>query len=346
MCGRVARTLCGAAVAAATIAALGLAATGPAGAATGGRTAIARHKTSFAPSAPQLASNANCPLHTVTVLADDDAQSPSDNCGIAGYAGTGRDFRFAQALVTVPDHPGAVLPTAPNGPDPELYVALDDSTTISGGVVTPHANYDFARVGIAPCPVTGAITTVVIAPNAGVTDCTGVTGNTSGWVAFSAFATPGSPPSVTVYGISSAVMGDGIAVNAFFNQAGNTVRTVITLPAGTTFNNTYPVTGPVYTQAQALADWTIDHASSPATLAAPATPPAKVRDAQFFQGRFTTLSGQMGTFSGPWTLYAWEATSNGHLPPSGTLIAQPSYLWNDGQGFGWGDAFGVWRFPF
>ena len=43
-----------------------------------------------------------------------------------------------------------------------------------------------------------------------------------------------------------------------------------------------------------------------------------------------------------------EATSNGTLPPTGTLIGQPSFLWNDGSGFhGMGDdAFGVWRFPF
>jgi hypothetical protein len=73
-----------------------------------------------------------------------------------------------------------------------------------------------------------------------------------------------------------------------------------------------------------------------------------VRDTQFFQGRFTTANGQQGTFAGPWTLNAYEATSNGTLPPTGSLIAQPSYLWNDQHGLnGLGqDAFGVWRFPF
>ena len=73
-----------------------------------------------------------------------------------------------------------------------------------------------------------------------------------------------------------------------------------------------------------------------------------MRDTQFFQGRFTTANGSQGTFNGPWTLTAVDGTSNGNLPPSGTLISQPSYLWNDGNGFnGMGeDAFGVWRFPF
>jgi hypothetical protein len=73
----------------------------------------------------------------------------------------------------------------------------------------------------------------------------------------------------------------------------------------------------------------------------------KVRDTQFFQGRFTTSTGARGTFKGPWTLTAVDATSDGSLPPGGTLIAQPSYLWNDGSGLGGfgDDAFGVWRFP-
>jgi hypothetical protein len=33
---------------------------------------------------------------------------------------------------------------------------------------------------------------------------------------------------------------------------------------------------------------------------------------------------------------------------AGTLVVQPSYLWNDGTNFhgDFGDAFGVWRFPF
>ena len=119
------------------------------------------------------------------------------------------------------------------------------------------------------------------------------------------------------------------------------------MPDGTTYNNTLPVTGPVYTRAQALADGNtaVENGS---TLPAPAVPSSKTRDSQFFQGRFTTVSGAAGTFAGPWTLNALEVTSNATLPPTGTLITQPSYLWNDQKGFnGLGqDAFGVWRFPF
>jgi hypothetical protein len=62
-------------------------------------------------------------------------------------------------------------------------------------------------------------------------------------------------------------------------------------------SKTLTVSGPVYTSAQALADWTAAAQPAPAV-------------------------------------------------PAATLIAQPSYLWNDGRGTGSGDAFGVWRYPF
>jgi hypothetical protein len=125
------------------------------------------------------------------------------------------------------------------------------------------------------------------------------------------------------------------------------VHTVVQLPDGTTYNNTYPVTGPVYTRAQALADWTTT-VENGGDQPLPPVPASKGRDAQFFQGRFTTVGGKQGTFAGPWTLNPVEVTSNGTLPPVGTLIEQPSYLWNDKNGVnGLGqDAFGIWHFPF
>jgi hypothetical protein len=122
------------------------------------------------------------------------------------------------------------------------------------------------------------------------------------------------------------------------------VHTVITLPDGSTFNNTFPDRGAVYPRAQAVADWT-----TALTKPQPVVPsPDKVRDRQFLEGRFTTLNGQRGTFAGPWALNAFEGTGNDALPPAGTLVVQPSYLWNDGTNFHgmFGDAFGVWRFPF
>ncbi len=322
----VTKALFTAAAAGVTLVSLGLAAAGPAAAAGHGATA-------FTPSGgTPIPTNANCPVTPpVAPPRTFGPPAPGTNCARAGYQASGRDFRFAQALITVPDHPGSIS-TA----DPVLYVALDNSGT---------STYQYTRVGIAPCPQ--GVSNVFIVPLGSVTCPTTVEGNTSNWVAFAATSDAGGPPAVTVQPLSNAVMGDGILVSAYLVPTGNAVQTVIQLPDGTTFNNTFPVTGPVYTRAQALADWTTA-AENGASKPQPAVPTSKVRDSQFFQGRFTTTSGQQGTFAGPWTLNALEATSNGTLPPTGTLLAQPSSLWNDQHGFnGLGqDAFGVWRFPF
>jgi hypothetical protein len=194
-----------------------------------------------------------------------------------------------------------------------MYVALDDSSS----------NNDFARVGIQPDP-----------------------DGDGSWQAFYDIEEPGAPGVFATATLSSALAGDGVAVSAYFNQSGNSVHVLVSVPStgGTLLNNTVSVTGPVYTDAQALADWTV--AAGNATPA-PAVPSAKIRVTQFFQGRFTTLSGAQGTFKGPWTLAAVDATTNGSLEPTGTLIGQPSFLWNDGNSYkGLGnDAFGAWLFP-
>jgi hypothetical protein len=316
---RITRALFTAAAAGATITTLGVAAASPAGAANTGVKA-------FTPNGTIVGTNANCTLSTPPV--------PSDNCGKAGYMATGRTFRFAQALINVPNHVGN-SEEATTPADPTLYVALDNSGT---------STWQFTRVGIAPCSdPDDFVVPGVTFTTAGVAACPA-----SGWVVFAATADAGAAPTVVGHPLASAFMGDGILVNAFLVPTGNSVHTTITLPNGTTFNNTVAITGPVYTNAQATADWTTAIESG-ATAPEPAVPsPDKVRDTQFFQGRFTTSSGAQGTFNGPWTLKAWEATSNGALPPTGTLIGQPSFLWNDGNGFnGQGaDAFGIWRFPF
>jgi hypothetical protein len=314
---RITRTLFTAAAAGVTITTLGFAAASPAGAAS-------HHVKPFTPSGTLVGTDANCSLTNITL--------PSDNCGKAGYMATGRTFRFAQALITVPNHLGSIVSPA----DPTLYVALDNSGTNT---------WQYTRVGIAPCPA--AAVGIFIVPGTAVTCPTVVAGNTANWVVFTATADAGGPPVVTIHPLANAFMGDGILVNVYLAPTGNSVATTITLPNGTTYNNTFPITGPTYTNAQATADWTTAIENG-AAAPEPAVPAAKIRDAQFFQGRFTTSNGSQGTFNGPWTLNAWEATSNGTLPPTGTLIGQPSYLWNDGNGFaGKGDdAFGVWRFPF
>jgi len=270
---------------------------------------------------------------------------PTRGCAMAGYQASGRDFRYAQAVITVPGHQGTVtvcppiascvLAARPRAPqrgasrpaplpdtgeaDPQIYVALDDSST---------GTAQFARVGVQPC--TG-----------------GAPCGSSGWEAFaevrSGTQPPSSPP-LFLFPIAAADEGDGVFVSVYSGPAGHSVHTVITLPDGSTFNNTFPDRGAVYPRAQAVADWT-----TATTKPQPVAPsPDKVRDTQFLEGRFTTLNGQQGTFAGPWSLNALEGTTNAALPPDGTLVVQPSYLWNDGTNFRglFGDAFGVWRFPF
>jgi hypothetical protein len=310
MRNRITRALFTAAAAGATITTLGFAVASPAGAATAGKY--------FTPSGgPQYTTDANCTVTSVT------GTYTTSDCGKAGYVASGRDFRYAQAVITVPDHTGSVTT------DPALYVALDASA----------ANNDFARVGVEPC-TTGIGGTCPV-------------GDTSGWEAFVDIDEPGTSGYSAFASLSAATEGDGVFVSVYFNQAGNSVHVVVTPPSGTVINDTYSVNGPVYTDAQALADWT-----TATTKPAPAPPSSdKVRDTQFLQGRFTTLNGQQGTFYGPWALNAVEATSNGQCPPNsdcigttgtGTLIAQPSYLWTDNSSLNgmFGDAFGIWRYPF
>ena len=244
--------------------------------------------------------------------------APLEGCAEAGYQASGRDFRYAQAVIMVPDHQGVPAATPPAEADPRIYVALDDST--AGSPV-------YARAGIRPC--TGA------AP------C-----STTGWEAYATVFYGATPPTTPPNNISVTPVqaGDSVFVSVYLSPTGQSVHTVVTLPDGSTFNNTLPAPGAVYPRAQAVADWTA------ATGKPQPVPPASgtVRDAQLLEGRFTTLSGQQGTFAGPWTLNAFEGTTTGALPPSGALVVQPSYLWNDGTNFHgmFGDAFGIWRFPF
>ena len=74
-------------------------------------------------------------------------------------------------------------------------------------------------------------------------------------------------------------------------------------------------------------------------------PDTDIRITQFFRGAFTTANGQRGTFAGSWTLNLVIITSQGDPPPGNQLQVEPAFLWNDGMGNGWGDAFGVWWRP-
>ena len=290
MRGRIIRTLCAAAAASAA-SALGCAAAG---------------------ASPAVQALSGGPPEYTCAPLSDTASPPCE----AGYEADGRDFRYARAIITVPNHIGLVAS------DPMLYVALDDTSATA---------YDFARVGVEP-----VCTTV----SGGF--CTAPSGHASGWEAFAQVREPnGVLPLNVAVPLATSVMGDGVFVSVYFDQVGNSIHVVATPPAGVAINQTQAVTGPLYTRAQALADW------APATTKPAPVPPGvvKIRDSQFLQGGFTTLSGTRGRFSGAWTLNSVEATTNGSLPPAGTLIAQPSYLWSDTSGVV-GDAFGVWRYPF
>jgi hypothetical protein len=229
-------------------------------------------------------------------------------CARSGYQASRRDFRFAQAVIAVPTTNGAFG-------SPQFYIGLNDGT--EGPTSEPNG---WAHAGIEPCPVR-----VGTCPN--------------GWEGFYEVeenGTPGVSVSVPLPGVAG---GDGVFFSIYFNSVGNAVRFVVTLPDGTTTAQTVAVNGSIYTAAVAVADWT-DFGLGPDA------PVANTRLTQFFQGRFTTLSGQQGTFNGPWTLNPVEATSNGLAPPSGTLISAPSFLWTDAKSFMGltADAFGVWLY--
>ncbi len=307
----VTRTLLAAAAAGVTVTTLSFSA-GAAGAAS---TANAPQAGSTIVNSPSggtpIYTDANCPLLNIggpdanaPALSDAPA-APQPSCITSGYQASGRDFRFAQALIVVPTSRGLISTS------PSFYVGLSASAT------------EYARAGIVPCGVN-----IVTCPN--------------GWRGLFQVEEPGAPPITQIMNFSAAVpAGSGVLVSIYFNQAGNAVRFSVTLPDGSIVGKTFGVHGPVYTSAVAAADWTLTR-----TRPQPARPVANTRWTQFLQGRFTTLSGQAGTFAGPWTLNPVEVSSNGLAPPDGTLISAPSYLWTDGNSVNGlpGDAFGVWLY--
>jgi hypothetical protein len=166
-----------------TITTLGLSA-GPAGA------AVHRAATS-GPSAPVVVSNADCTPSTPPV--------PADNCPLAGYVASGRDFRYAQALITVPNF--AVTTTAIQQLPltvgaPQIYVALDASTS---------ATYSFVRAGISLC---AGSQSPVGNPQAG--DGQPCPPSSSGWVAYAEDMRNGTAVDTQFVPISAAALGDRV----------------------------------------------------------------------------------------------------------------------------------------
>jgi hypothetical protein len=263
---------------------------------------------------------------------------PSDNCARAGYQASGRDFRYAAASIVVPAHNGININASGVVGDATMYVALDDSGDV----------YDYARVGIRPClPTTGVpqCPTVAQAPL-----------NASGWQVFATVAVNGAVTTPFTAAIPVAAEGYGVSVSAYLLPSSNWVRFVIKTPtttstsggvtsttSGQTYNRSFAVTGPAYTDVQAVADWSTDAAAG--FLISPVQPvlasaPVTAYD-QFFQGRLTTWSGTKGTFNGKWTVNAFKGTLAGAAPAGANVVTAPSYLWSNDKGFS-NDAFGVW----
>ena len=233
---------------------------------------------------------------------------PAQGCAMAGYQASGRDFRYAQAVITVPDHQG-VVSACPPGADceagpPQLRTPAARS---ADGPVPAEAD---PQIYVRPGQTPGSTGRQPVRPGRGAAlhrrrplrqqRVGGVrAGRGRGQRATK------RDPAAVLSPIAAADEGDGVFVSVYLEPAGQSVHTVITLPDGSTFNNTFAVTGRGLPRAQAVADWTT--ATVKPQPVAPS--PAKVRDAQFLEGRFTTLNGQQGTFAGPWALNAFEGTA-------------------------------------
>jgi hypothetical protein len=313
---RINRTLLTATAASASVITLGFMATGAVGAATT-TTGLASGTSSVTP----IVTDTTCTPTTSPGL-------PTDGCARAGYQASGRFFRYAAASIVVPAHTGMTTS------DASMYVALDDSGDV----------YDYARVGIKPV-CTAATSGVCTAPSAGI----------SGWQVFDSTVVNGGTPATFSAALPVGAEGLGISVSAYLLPSGNWVRFVITTPTttsvsggvttttpGKTYNRSFAVGGPVYTTAQAVADWTGTGTSAITLPAQPALASANTSAYdQFFQGRLTTWSGTKGTFNGKWTVTPIEATLGGAAPLGANVVASPSYLWSNDKGFK-SDAFGVW----
>jgi hypothetical protein len=275
---------------------------------------------------------------------------PSDNCARAGWQASGRDFRYAAASIVVPARTG--IPKNATGGvvgDATMYVALDDSGDV----------YDYARVGIKPCPtvnITGTGTPDATCPESPSGTTGGTVVDASGWAVFATVAVNGTVTAPFTAAIPVAAEGYGVSVSAYLLPSGNWARFVIKTPtttstsggvtsttSGQTYNRSFAVTGPAYTDVQAVADWSTDAATG--FLISPVQPvlasaPVTAYD-QFFQGRLTTWSGTKGTFNGKWTVNAFKGTLAGAAPAGANVVTAPSYLWSNDKGFS-NDAFGVW----
>ncbi|HEV3293581.1 MAG TPA: hypothetical protein VG123_31770 [Streptosporangiaceae bacterium] len=247
--------------------------------------------------------------------------------GCAGYVGSHRNFRYAQAIIRLPQtnviNPGTSL--AASDAAPTLYVGLtsDDAMAAAGFMTCANFRTQFGVPGSGPC-------SGIIAPLIWVA---------VGWTALN----NGASVSAEAIGLSGVSPGDGVEFQVFY-PAGGAAHFTITKPVAGATSFQLPSSGTfnaVFDHAVALVDYS---GSVPDLAPGPAPGPVDLRITQFQKGGWTTVSGTKGTFSGAggkWTLTPAVLTSNGVAPPGGTIQVEPGTLWNDGLG-GAGDAFGVW----
>jgi hypothetical protein len=339
---RITRALTVAAAAGATVTTLGFAAAGSAGAAT-----LAHHIT-FQPSAPVITTAPCSGAEGFTSNAP--TAFPFGGGGCAGYAGSNRNFRYAQALIKIPQTnviplTGAVAGNA-NGSAlqaPTMYVGMtsSDAMAAAGLMTCPNFVAVFGNAG----PCTGSITLGTV-PNIWV----GV-----GWTA----ANNGASVLSSIVNLSGVSPGDGVKFQIYY-PAGGAAHFTITPPVGSATSFQLPSSGTfnaVFNHADAVVDYSAsrvcltagcvavagtDYRGFPLLTPGPAAGPADLRITQYNEGAWTTVGGIRGTFRGVWTLNAADITSNGVAPPGGTIDVEPAYLWNDGLGGGGSDAFGVW----
>jgi hypothetical protein len=318
---RISTALFATAAAGAAITTLGFAAAASADAATTGpATGASQH--SFAPSGGPPIYTPACTSASGFAGIAPNVFLPLHSGGCAGYAASGRDFRFARAVIRIPAHP--LIQHLAQDFLPAEYVGLS-------------SNDSAALAGVMTCEVYHNIFYPRYPDH--LRNCSHL-GDT--WWAVGLVARQHGLSLVDhAVALPNAHSGEGIKFSVYAEPTGNAIHmTVDASGAGGPVQAFYfNAHGAVFTHALALVDFSAsDHGVTP-----PSAPLSDVRATQFLQGAFTTASGQRGTFVGPWTTQPVSITfPGGHAPPYNTVTFEPSFLWNDGMGEGAGDAFGVW----
>ena len=246
----------------------------------------------------------------------------------AGYQASNRDYRYISSTIQVPDDDFSSLY---GGLYPEEYIQLSNGSLNEAG--TPTGD-QYVRAGVETCAVAESLTSYVCP-----------SGQT--WVAFvetfdNSLITPFWAHYVNLANINE---GDGVNFSIYYNVPGNELSFTVTPPKVSgpeTFYKTQAF-GAIFDHAAALNDFTNSEGGVPIAL-----PPivSQFQVNTFWQGAITTQNGQKGSFTGPWTTSEVEATSNGDLPPLGTVRVHPDALYSDGYKANGAvradDAFDIW----